>query len=196
MLGALMLDGIGGKVDNTDVVTIGKCTLVERRVKLLKQLAQLASVHDAICNNLVFNLSTRPGDDVLTLRWPRDQVFLEKHNIARARSAWIQTTSLVVIRVDNELGGGRAAKTKTQIQSVLKVAQNALEGSQMGLTRSMHMEANMLNYIWYIRLCESEILKGDIHSSPQVLDNLDWRSTGEAHGLQSTMPTCSMMSLR
>jgi hypothetical protein len=39
MLGSLMLDWIGGEVDNTDIVTIDQCGATERTAKLVQKLS-------------------------------------------------------------------------------------------------------------------------------------------------------------
>jgi hypothetical protein len=67
MLCALVLYGVGGEVDDVDVVIVDKRDPTKRIVKLLKQLAQPTGLSHAISNNAVLCLSTRVVDNVLTL---------------------------------------------------------------------------------------------------------------------------------
>jgi hypothetical protein len=50
-------------------------------------------------------------------------------------------------------------KMKAKLQSSLDVAQNALHGGEVRLSRIMHKQANMLNCISDIRTSEGKILK-------------------------------------
>jgi hypothetical protein len=70
MLHALVLNGIGGEVDGTDIVVVNKGALRQRSMELLKQLPQPAGLHHAIGHGLVLNLGTQMGDDILTLQRP------------------------------------------------------------------------------------------------------------------------------
>ena len=55
MLGALMLNRIGGHVDGADVVTIHQCGLAEGGVQLLQELTQPGSLGDTISHCAILN---------------------------------------------------------------------------------------------------------------------------------------------
>jgi hypothetical protein len=48
---------------------------------------------------------------------------------------------------------------ETEVQSTLKIAENALHSAQVRLQRVMHVEADLLNSICNIWTSEGEILK-------------------------------------
>ena len=58
MLGALMLNRIGGHVDGADVVTIHQCGLAEGGVQLLQELTQPGSLGDTISHYAILNFCT------------------------------------------------------------------------------------------------------------------------------------------
>jgi hypothetical protein len=70
MLRALVLNGVGGEVDDADVVTVDECALRQRSVEILKKLPQPAGLCHAIGHGPVLGLGTQARDDVLTLRRP------------------------------------------------------------------------------------------------------------------------------
>ena len=76
-----MLDGVGGHVDNTDVVTVHQCSVAKRGVELQEELAQPCSFCNSISHSAILSFSTRPRDGVLTLGGPGDEVVTEEHNI-------------------------------------------------------------------------------------------------------------------
>jgi hypothetical protein len=75
----------------------------------------------AVGDNTLFRLSTRAGDDVLTLGRLGDQVIPKKHRVARGGSMGIWTPSPISISVDDELGGGGSVKEKTKLRSAMKI---------------------------------------------------------------------------
>jgi hypothetical protein len=58
VLCALVLDRVGGEVDDADIVAVDKCAPTQKTVKLLKYLAQPTSLNHAISNNVVLCLKT------------------------------------------------------------------------------------------------------------------------------------------
>ena len=60
MLGSLMLNRVGGHVDNTDVVTVHQCSAAKRGVELQEELAQPCSFCNSISHSAVLSFSTRP----------------------------------------------------------------------------------------------------------------------------------------
>jgi hypothetical protein len=82
MLNALMLNGVGGEVHNTDIVAVHKCALRRQGLELVKQLTQSSGLSHAICNGTILGLSAGAGDDGLPLGRPGNQVVLQEHRIA------------------------------------------------------------------------------------------------------------------
>jgi hypothetical protein len=76
MLGALMLDGFGGEVDRTDVVTVDQGVPQPGAVQLQKQLMEPAGLHHAVDHDAILHLNTRMRDDVLALQRPEDEVVI------------------------------------------------------------------------------------------------------------------------
>jgi hypothetical protein len=82
MLGALMLNGVGGEVHGTDIVTVDKCAPRRRGLDLVEQLTQPGGLSHAVGNSTILGLSARAGDDGLLLGRPGNQVVPQKHRIA------------------------------------------------------------------------------------------------------------------
>jgi hypothetical protein len=104
-----MLNGVGGEVDDANVVAIDKGA-PEQCMVFLEKMAQPGSYDNIISNGTILCLSARAWVNVLMLGGPKDKVFAEKHNIARGGPACISTTCLVSISIDDELRGEGAAK--------------------------------------------------------------------------------------
>jgi hypothetical protein len=103
MLCTLVLNGIGGEVDGTDVITVDESALRQRSMELLEELLEPTSFSHVIGHDTILNLSARAGDNVLMLRGPGDEVVIEEHIIARGGSTCIWATRPVRIRVDHQL---------------------------------------------------------------------------------------------
>ena len=82
VLGALMLDLVGGHVNCTDVVAVYQCRVTVRCMELLKKLAQPCGLGDTISHRAILGFSTRSGDGVLMLRGLGDEIVPKKHSIA------------------------------------------------------------------------------------------------------------------
>jgi hypothetical protein len=74
MLRALMLYGVGGEVDHTDVVAVDQGGPWWGALQLLKKPMEPARLRHAVGHNEVLRLITRTRDDVLTLRGLGDKV--------------------------------------------------------------------------------------------------------------------------
>jgi hypothetical protein len=72
MLYTLVLNRVGGEVDDTGVVTIDETALRQRSVEHLEELLEPTSLGHAIGHGAILSLSARAGDDVLTLGGPGD----------------------------------------------------------------------------------------------------------------------------
>jgi hypothetical protein len=82
MLGVLMLNGVGGEVHNTDIVTVDKCAPRRRGLELVEQLTQPSGLSHAVGNGMILSLSAGAGDDGLPLGRPGNQVVPQEHRIA------------------------------------------------------------------------------------------------------------------
>ena len=58
VLGALMLNGVGGHVHRADVVTIDQDGSTERSVKFLEKLSQPRRLYNSIGDSAILSLST------------------------------------------------------------------------------------------------------------------------------------------
>jgi hypothetical protein len=108
MLRALVLNGVGREVDDADVAAVDEGALHQWSVELLKLLSQPTNLCHTIGYNLVLNLDTRAGDDVMTLRRSGDEVGAEEHNVVRGGPACVWATCPICISIDRQHGGGRA----------------------------------------------------------------------------------------
>jgi hypothetical protein len=70
MLGPLILNGVGGEVDGTYVITVDESVLRQWGMELLEELSEPTSFGHAVGHGVVLSLSARPGDDVLPLGRP------------------------------------------------------------------------------------------------------------------------------
>ena len=59
VFGALMLNWIGGHVDDTDVVIVHQCGAAKRGVQLLVKLTQPGGLGNSISHRAIFGFNTR-----------------------------------------------------------------------------------------------------------------------------------------
>ena len=81
VLGALMLNRVGGHVDGTDVVAVDQRSVPRRCMKLNEKLTQPSGFCNTISHCAILSFSTGPGDCILPLRRPGNQVVPEKNRI-------------------------------------------------------------------------------------------------------------------
>jgi hypothetical protein len=74
MLGALMLNEVGGEVHGADVVAVGNGAPRWRGLELVEQLSQPSGLSHAVGNGTILGLSAGAGDDSLPLGRPGNQV--------------------------------------------------------------------------------------------------------------------------
>jgi hypothetical protein len=74
MLRALMLDGVGGEVHDTDVVAVDESAARWRSMELMQELAQPGGLSHTIGDCTVLGFGVGAGDDSLPLGRPGDQV--------------------------------------------------------------------------------------------------------------------------
>jgi hypothetical protein len=67
VLRSLVLNGVGGEVHHTDVVTVDQHALGERSVELGVKLPEPGGLSHAVSDSAVLRLSTRAGDHQLSL---------------------------------------------------------------------------------------------------------------------------------
>jgi hypothetical protein len=72
MLSALMLNRVGGEIDDADVITVDESALRQRGMELLEELSEPTSFRHAVGHGAVLSLDARSGDNVLLLGGPRD----------------------------------------------------------------------------------------------------------------------------
>ena len=74
VLGALMLNGVGGEVAGADIVAVDEACGVQGMVKFLEQLPQPSGFSDAVGNSPVLCLGAGPGDSGLPLGGPETRL--------------------------------------------------------------------------------------------------------------------------
>jgi hypothetical protein len=102
VLRALMLHGIGGEVDCTDVVAVDEGGALEGTVELVEELSQPGSLCHAVGHDAVLGLSTGARDDGLPLGGPGDEVGAQEHDVTGGGSTCVWTASPVSVGVDHE----------------------------------------------------------------------------------------------
>jgi hypothetical protein len=70
MLGALMLNGVGGEVHGADIVAVDKSALRRWGLELVEQLTQRSGLSHAVGNDTILGLSAGAGDNGLPLGRP------------------------------------------------------------------------------------------------------------------------------
>jgi hypothetical protein len=68
VLGALVLNWVGGEVDDADVVAVDEDGRLQRVMQLLEKLLQPGSFSNAIWNSPILGFRAGPGDGRLPLR--------------------------------------------------------------------------------------------------------------------------------
>jgi hypothetical protein len=159
MLGALVLNEVGGEVDGADIVTVDQSGPRQGTVQLHKQLTKPTRLCHAIGHDVVLYLSARMRDDVLTLRGPGDEVVTQEHRIARSGPASVGTTGPVSFCVDDEIQRRGTVKKQAVVESALEVPKDALRSREMGRTGVMHVETHLLDSVGNIGPDEGEVLE-------------------------------------
>jgi hypothetical protein len=110
MLGALMLNRVGGEVHNADIITVDKCAPRRQGLELVEQLTQPSDLSHVVGNDMILSLSAGAGDDGLPLGRPGNQVVPQEHRIAWRRVVSVWTTNSVSVRVDDVRATGTTQK--------------------------------------------------------------------------------------
>jgi hypothetical protein len=82
MLGALMLNEVGGEVHGADIVAVDEGAPRRRGLELVEQLTQPGGLSHTVGNGTILDLSAGARDDGLPLGRPGNQVVLQEHHIA------------------------------------------------------------------------------------------------------------------
>jgi hypothetical protein len=196
MFRALVLDQVGGEVDDADVVSEDQGARGQWTVELLEQLTKPGR------HVPILGLGAGAGDDWLALRRPRDVAITEEHGIPRGGAARVWTARLVGIGVDAKLGGRGPLKKKPEAKSATQVPHDPLHRGEVRFPRVVHVEAHLLDGVGDVEPGEDEVLKGP-DSTPvtgrsgdrgAVAETLPCVSIGVAQGLHSAMLACSRRS--
>jgi hypothetical protein len=160
MFGALILNGVGGEIHGTDVVTVDESVPRRRTLELMEQLAQPGGLSHTISDGAVLGFRAGPRDDHLSHGRPGHKVVLEEHRVAGRRATSVRTSSPVSAGVDDEVRAGRAVQKETIIQRPLEVVQDALHDHQMRLSGVVHVQINLLYVIGDVGPSERQVLQG------------------------------------
>jgi hypothetical protein len=133
MFDALMLNGVGREVDDTDVIIVDQRALRQRTLELMEQLSQPSGLSHTIGDSTVLNLRAETGDDSLSFGQPGHQIGPQEDHVAGSGATCVRTPRPVSVCIASEIGAGRATQEKAVHRSPLKVAQNALYSRQVGL---------------------------------------------------------------
>jgi hypothetical protein len=200
MLGALVLNGVGGEVDGTDIVAIDQSGPRQGAVQLHKQLSKPTCLCHVVGHDAVLCLSARTGDDALTLQGPGDEVVIQEHRVARSGPGSVGTTGLVSISIDDEVRRRGTVKKQAEVEGALEVPKDVLRDCEMGLTRVVHVKAHLLDCVGNVGPGEGEVLKspsqgavgsrvadGGLHVGGDLGLSVDRRGAGLAVAHVSTL---------
>ena len=156
-----------------DVLAVDEDRPSERHMKLMKKLAQPRDFSNNIGHNPILSLTTGPGDCVLVLGGPGDEVVTKEDRIARSGLANVRTACPISIRIDDQhvLCGG--TKYQEQIEGPANVAKNPLESTQVWFPWIVHVETNLLDDIGNVWTSEGQILKRTSQTT-KVSGILNW----------------------
>jgi hypothetical protein len=87
-------------------------------------------------------------------------------------SVW--TTGPVSVRVDDEVRAAQTTQKKTVVWRPLKIAQDALHGRQMGLSRVVHVQTDLLHGVGDVAPCECQVLESS-YNAPELRGVLNGR---------------------
>jgi hypothetical protein len=102
MIRVLMLHGIGGEVDDANVVVLDEGGTLKGVVELVEELAHPGGLCHAIGHSAVLGLGTGAGDDELPLGSSGNEVEAQEHGIAGGGPARVGAACPVSVGVDHK----------------------------------------------------------------------------------------------
>jgi hypothetical protein len=160
VLRTTMLNRVAGHVDSADIITKDDGCGTERAMKLVKKLTKPTTLSHSVSDSTILGRSTGARNCSLALGGPGHKIVTEIYTVARSRPASVGTAGPVSIRVRGERCSRCRMQPKTKIQCTLEVSQNSLDQVEMRLTRSMHVEARLLNSMCNVGTRQCQVLKG------------------------------------
>jgi hypothetical protein len=157
MLRALMLHEVGGEVDHTDVVAVDEGGALEGTVELVEELAQPGGLCHAVGH------STRPqrwSERRRANAWPPKRQGWRpgtRRNRRWTGACWDSQPSQCRCRPRAPTSGW--SEKEVVVEGAAEVAQNPLERGEMGLPRSVHMQAHLLDDVCDVGPGEGEVLE-------------------------------------
>ena len=127
MLGTTMMDGVGGHIDNADIVAVDNRSQGNRDVRLLEELPQPAALGHNMGHSVILRLIIGAGHRSLALGGPGHQIVTEEDAEAGGREACVGVAYLVSVGVGGVLADGSSAQVKTGGEGALDVPENALD---------------------------------------------------------------------
>jgi hypothetical protein len=112
VLGALVLDGVGGHVDGADVVAVDQRRAARRSMKLEEQLSEPCGLGNAVGHNTILSFGAGAGHRVLPLRGPGHQIVSKEHGVTRGGTPGVGAVGPISIGVDNQVTVGRGCKRR------------------------------------------------------------------------------------
>ena len=85
VLGATMMNRVGGEVDGGDVVAVDYRGLLNRTRELVKKLTKPGALSNNVSHSVVLSLGARPRDGGLPLGRPRHQGWSKEDAVTRSR---------------------------------------------------------------------------------------------------------------
>jgi hypothetical protein len=139
MFRALILNGVGRVVHDTDVVTIDESAAQWQSLELMHELVQPGGISRTIGADMILGFGAGAGDYSLPLGRPGGRVVPKEHGIGRRGATSVRAASPVGVGVDDQVGAGRAAQQQAKVRYLMKIAQDALHGRQVGLPRVVYV---------------------------------------------------------
>ena len=119
MLSALVLNGVSGEVDCTDVVIINNGGTAKGTTKLTQKLAEPTGFSNAIGHGVILGLSTRTGHYQLALGRPGDEIVPKEDSIIGGRLPSIKASGPISIGVNYKINRRSPVEVKAEILTAL-----------------------------------------------------------------------------
>jgi hypothetical protein len=140
-----MLHWIGGEVDRVDVVAVDEGGTLKGAVELVEPLPQLGGLCHAVSHGAVLGLYAGAGDDGLPLGSLGDEVGAQEYDITGCGPTRVGAANPVIVGVDDELCRRGWTVEKSVVEGAMEVAEDPLEGGEVGLLQGVDVQAHMLD---------------------------------------------------